>query len=83
MFNAGKAREEGGVVEVAFHAVGGVFELHALEGGAFFVFGGAFGGGLDVGVVVPEEAALHDVCEGVPLRLVEGVEGRFGIVFVY
>lgn len=73
---------KGFVVESAFHAVGRrVFEFHALEMRAVFDFLLRFGDGEQVGGVVPEEAALDQVGEGIKgCRF--GEVGRFGIVLV-
>ena len=68
------------VVEVAFHAVRCGFENRPPERRAVFLFFGEALDGLGVGVVVPEEAALHEICEGIPIAGLQAAEGRLGIV---
>ena len=70
-----EAAGELGVVELADHVVALAFEGHAGEELAVGDFFAGFADGEEVGVVVPEEAALAEVFEGL-----EGCEGFVRVI---
>ena len=82
-FDGYEAGAEQWVVEVAVHGVGRELKFHALELRASSrVLSDALLDGAEVGIVVPEEAALHEICEGIPVGFVEVSERSFCVVLV-